>query len=239
MSELATNTNNETSIVPMSNNDMEKQMLKAAGASEFIPVLRLTHPVSEAFKNKTCQPGEYSLNNTKNLGQDVKAIVGPMRWCAMRLKDGNVDLIDYNIGPNAKYSSQSNSWEFPDGFTLPFKEILDQKIPNNGQKIVNLVGYQFLLYLPDYNEWCIWFIYKTDLTMGKLNEILQRNKGRTIILTTQERETRSNKWTGSDIRVATETNTPPNNEESLNILKKFLEPGVVSVNSQETSDRVR
>lgn len=224
--EITKNNSQETAITSK-DNDLEKLMRKAAGP-EFLKSLRLTYAVSEAFKNKLADVDDWMLGNL-NLGKQVRIVIGPRRYTAMRLKDGNLDLISHNLTPNSKYNSITNDWEFPDGLQKDFLEIANKTIPDMGQRLINLIGFEHLLYFPDINDYGIYYLAKTAYTMTELKDIFKENKGKEAMLSTRPASSRNNSWSVPDLKIiANSTVTFPDTDESREAIEKFLNPGVVS-----------
>lgn len=218
--------------------DLEKELLKAAGPS-FMMGMRIVQSVSDAFKDRSADLGDYVLGKL-NLKNKVKCLVGPRRWTAMRLKDGNLDMIDHNLTPNSKYNAVTNDWDFPDGFTPGFREIKDRKIPDNGQKLVNLVGYEYLLYLLDHKVFCTFYCAKTALTMTQTDAIVKANKGKVVIFGSEE-VGKSNRWWVPNVKVSIDPAPAwPDDDDAKEALEKFLSPGVMfDPSSNQTSTRAR
>lgn len=239
MNELTTVAPSETNLA-VNNEEMERAMRKAAGPS-FLQAIRLVYATSDAFKNKIAKENDWMLGSDVNLGQNPVVVVGPRRYTAMRLKNNSMDLISHNLTKDSRYDAVNNDWIFPSGFTNDWLEIMQKKVPDQGQKVVNLIGFEHLLYLPEHLMFGVYYVAKTAYTMTSIKDQLKINKGKTGALGNRLQESKTNSWYLPTFTLLTADKQIawPETQESLEAIEKFLNPGVFGTTSESNGGESR
>lgn len=213
-------------------NEMHKQLLKAAGAGNFTPNMRIAQAMSNEVKSGKAKYRDYYIGQGSaliNLGNQVEAIIGPWRYHALRIKDGQIDLEDFNITKSSRYNAATNNWECPDGFTPNFLEIMHKKVPDRpNMELTNMSGYDFLLWVPSINDFVIFFLAKTAFSMTDTADVCLSNKGRLSLWDTQIIESKRYDWPAPKVSIIPNSDIViPETGENLEKIEKFLNPGVI------------
>lgn len=212
--------------------DIDKDISKSAGPG-FTGQIRIVHSTSDALKQGTAQYKDYTMGNS-NLGPQFMAVIGPHRYHALRLVNNQVDIEDYNLTKESIYNADTNKWDFPFNgtplfYTPDFLAVKNRVIPDNNSKgVANLFGIDVLLYLPQLNDFGIFFIAKTAWTMTDTKDKIKTLFGQLTSWTTQELKSTKFSWPGPKVMKSLDPNPGfPKTEEAAEVLAKFLSPGKV------------
>jgi len=139
------------------NNKLFNDVMKS-GASNFISNIRIWHS-SMNIADYPASWNDWVIKGT-NYGPDIRILIGPWRFAARRFETNSLVLQSFNIGENSKYDPETNRWDHTE-FTEDYLRIKnppvgEQDLP--GMKRRNLVGFDFLFYLPDFKDWVQYFM---------------------------------------------------------------------------------
>ena len=208
--------------------DMMTDLVKSQSKG-FIPGIRIASGTSDVVNDPESgiRVGEFYCNKD-SLGREFKAVIGPWRYHALRMKENKIDLESFCITPNSRFNPEKNEWLHPDGFTPNFKEIKDKKIPDDGMKLTNMAGFDVLLYLPDHNLYGFFFIAKTALTMPKpeVFPTCQANPNRLMYWRAEKAPSTKYTWYIPQVRLSTD---PVEHQWDQEVIEKFLNPGLIDV----------
>lgn len=184
-------------IVPV-----DKQ-IAAANSASIIMGIRIVQPQADVLMipDTTFKMGDYSCGQD-NLGNRIKVIIGPYRYAARRFKKDTLDAESFNLADGASYDYNTGNWTFPYSVTPAFAEILQKKIPDNGKDLANIVGYDVLFYLPDFDRYVLYFIAKTALTMTNVFNVCRENRGKIAYLGSEKAPSKTYNWFIPTIAVA-------------------------------------
>lgn len=229
MNFLALRENKSSNLAkPMNINEL---IDKKAGGIELIPYLKILSGQTKELtdpnlKDLNLRIGDMLLPNERlNLGKEVKVLIGPWRYKGMRIENGNVTLVDYNLTKNSRYIPEQNDWSMPDGITPSMQSIYDGQ--SNGSTLLNDVGKEILFYLPEYQIGFTLWLKGTMLTMSKIFESCKANPGKFAVLVSEQAKSKKYVWFIPHIRILSpqeEINLP---DSFLDTVELFLNPGIV------------
>lgn len=229
---IAMNNNTAASLNPID------KAVRDANTNTFINGIRIVQGSSKLahYKNadgsRKFQIGDFSLGSGEmaiNLGDRFKAIVGPQRYAARSFENESLVEQAFNFQQGSTYDPVANSWNHP-GMSQLFSKLLtdSKKKQVFGQGINTMVGYDVLLYIPDFQVYGVLFLAKTALSMSNIFDILKANKGRYMQINSALRESKSATWYVPEATLITNSAVPEFVEDTEQI-KLFLFP-----NSLET-----
>jgi len=221
-----------TEITKPSENNLVTQITKDQ-TSSFIPGLRIAQPMSEILKeeNTNVKIGDYYLID-KPMGKKVNVRIGPWRFHALRLKNNSVDAEDFNLSKDSKYENgQWNTTTHSPLFAEINAQAKSKTLPKGTQA---MAGFDILLYLPDFNQYCFFFLAKTALKQD-VHITCMNNQQREASLWVKKIETAQFSWyvPGIDLLPITQDQFPWDEE----VITKFLYPGPVTDDQSDARPR--
>jgi hypothetical protein len=198
--------------------------------TEWIKPIRLKSSGSAGLSG---EPGDFIFNNEKIIGQRFKGFIGPWRLCAIRFKGSNLDLKSYNKTEKTRYEIVDGKFShiYPD-VSLDFAEILHKKQPDRGMDCSNMDGVEFLIYIPEINEWGVYFVAKKARDLTNVIPDCVKNFGRAIVFGSKRGPGKYNYHIPTAMISTDDVVWPVNFEE---MFQKFLDTPIEAV--EESTER--
>lgn len=156
--------------------------------NDWLTGLRIKSPSSAKLQGEI---GDWVFGNDRPLGKEIKVVVGPWRFAARRFEGETMGLQAFNRTKDAKFQFNEQSglyeWKFP-RYSKDWLEIKNKVKPDNGTKCRNLTGIDIMLWLPDIEQWCFYFVSGAakNPKMTDVGPTLMRNPHKTFVLVTKK-----------------------------------------------------